>query len=116
LKRWKLELVADLGGRDNVSTQRAAIIDLACKSKFLLDSIDAWLLTRETLIVGRKRAAAIISVDTAPAARGRTRKYLNTLGLERRHKVKSLQEILSQQDDEPDSKPTANGHGAQEPV
>jgi hypothetical protein len=36
------------------------------------------------------------------------------LGLERRHKVKSLQEILSQQDDEPDSKPTANGHGRAE--
>ena len=36
--------------------------------------------------------------------------------MRRRHKVKSLQEILSQQDDEPDSKPTAYRHGAQEPV
>jgi hypothetical protein len=109
LKRWRLELINDLGGRDSISTQQHAIIDLAVKSKFLLDSIDAWLLTRDTLITGRKRAPAIIPVviQRQQLADGLA-KYLNMLGLERRHKVKTLQEILSQQDDEPPA-PKPNG-------
>lgn len=110
LKRWRLELICDLGGRDNISTQQHAIIDLAVKSKFLLDSIDAWLHTRDTLITGRKRAPAIIPgvIQRQQLADGLA-KYLNMLGLERRHKIKTLHEILSQQDDKPD-KPAANGH------
>jgi len=39
LDKWRAELIADLGG--DVSTQQSAIIDLASKSKLLLDSIDA---------------------------------------------------------------------------
>ena len=46
LAEWRADLVADLGGRDAVSTQQAAVIDLAVKTKLLLDSIDAWLLTQ----------------------------------------------------------------------
>ncbi len=46
LAQWRADLVADLGGRDAISTQRAAIIDLAVKTKLLLDSIDAWSLTQ----------------------------------------------------------------------
>ena len=39
LAKWRADLVADLGG--DVSTQQSALIDLAVKSKLLLDSIDA---------------------------------------------------------------------------
>jgi hypothetical protein len=39
---WPRDLVADLGS--DISTQQSALIDLAVKSKLLLDSIDAWLL------------------------------------------------------------------------
>jgi hypothetical protein len=43
------------------------------------------------------------------------REHLKLLGLKRVVKTLSLQEILSQQDDDPPaSKPTANGHGAQD--
>ena len=42
LKKWRADLVADLGGEDNVSVQQSALIDLTVKSKLLLDSIDAW--------------------------------------------------------------------------
>ena len=40
LKKWRRELVNDLGGEDNISTQQSSLIDLAVKSKLLLDSID----------------------------------------------------------------------------
>ena len=48
LIRWRKDLVADLGG--DVSTQQGAVIDLCCKNKLLLDSIDTWLLTQKSLI------------------------------------------------------------------
>jgi hypothetical protein len=54
LAAWRADLVRDLGG--DVSTQQAAVIDLAVKTKLLLDSIDAWLLTRPSLINTRKKA------------------------------------------------------------
>jgi hypothetical protein len=56
LKKWRRELVNDLGGDDNISTQQAALVDLTVKSKLLLDSIDAWLLTQPTLINKRKKS------------------------------------------------------------
>ena len=48
LAAWRADLVRDLGG--DVSTQEAAVVDLAVKTKLLLDSIDAWLLTQPSLI------------------------------------------------------------------
>ena len=44
LLQWRNELVEDLGGVDAVTTQQLAIVELAVKSKLMLDSIDAWLL------------------------------------------------------------------------
>ena len=108
LQKWRREIVEDLGGADCVSTQQNALIDLAVKSKLLLDSIDAWLLTQDTLVNKRKRSILPAVIQRQGLADGLAR-YLSQLGLERRHKIKTLQEILSEQDDEPD-KPTANGH------
>jgi len=45
LAKWRADLIADLGGTDEISTQQSALVDLAVKSKLLLDSIDNWLLT-----------------------------------------------------------------------
>jgi hypothetical protein len=41
LAEWRSNLVRDLGG--DPSTQQSALIDLAVKSKLLLDSVDSWL-------------------------------------------------------------------------
>jgi hypothetical protein len=54
--RWRRELVADLGGEDSISTQQSAPVDLAVKSKLIVDSIDAWLLIQPSLINKRKKA------------------------------------------------------------
>ncbi len=58
LKRRRRELVDDLGGPDNLSTQRSALIDLCVKTKLFIDSVDAWLLTQDSLINKRKRNLA----------------------------------------------------------
>jgi hypothetical protein len=112
LKKWRRELVADLGGEDSVSTQQNALIDLAVKSKLLLDSIDAWLLTQPSLINKQKKSVYPVVLQRQQLADGLAR-YLKDLGLQRRHKVKTLNEILAQPDDTPaNSNGAANGEQA----
>src|SRR5262249_36922437 len=50
LARWRDDLLVDLGGPDAVSVQERAIVDLAVRTKLLLDSIDAWLLVQPSLV------------------------------------------------------------------
>src|SRR5215468_2879870 len=53
LRKWRKDLIADLGG--DVSVQQSAIIELAIKSKLMLDSVDAWLMLQPSLILKRKK-------------------------------------------------------------
>jgi hypothetical protein len=48
LAKWRNDLITDLGGPDNISTQQSAIIDLVVKSKLMLDSVDVYILTLPT--------------------------------------------------------------------
>jgi hypothetical protein len=61
-------------------------VDLSVKSKLMLDSIDVWLLTQDSL---NQQAEALIAprCTAAPAAGRWPRGYMAQLGLERRHKV-----------------------------
>jgi hypothetical protein len=102
LIEWRENLIRDLGG--NVSTQQDAVISLAVKTKLLLDSVDVWLLEQPTLII-EKRKAIIPVVRERQVLADALARYLSMLGLERRQKVVSLEEILSKPDD------TANGNG-----
>ncbi len=83
IAEWKAELIADLGGGPAISTQQTAIIDLAVKTKLILDSIDAWLLTRSSLVDKRRRALLPIVRERQQLADALSR-YLQVLGLERR--------------------------------
>ena len=56
LLRWRAELVADLGGEEAISTQAA--VDLALRTKLLLDSVDNWLLQQPSLVNKRKKASS----------------------------------------------------------
>jgi hypothetical protein len=93
LAKWRADLIQDLGG--DVSTQQSAIVDLAVKSKLILDSIDVWLLTQSSLINMRKRSLLPVVIQRQQLADGLAR-YLTTLGLERRVRTKSLDEILAE--------------------
>jgi hypothetical protein len=81
LAEWRGELVQDLGG--DVSTQQAAVIDLAIRTKLMLDSIDAWLLAQPRLVNARKRTLLPVVRERQSLADALAR-YLGQLGLERR--------------------------------
>src|SRR4029077_19589915 len=83
LAGWRADLVRDLGA--DVSTQQAAVIDLAVRTKMLLDSIDAWLLVQPSLVNARKRALIPVVKERQSLADALAR-YLGHLGLERRSK------------------------------
>ena len=97
LTRWRTDLIRDIGGPEAVSTQQVALVDLAVKSKLLLDSIDAWLLKQPTLVNARKRSLLPVIKERQGLADSLAR-YLGQLGLERRQKdlAPSLDEIRKQ--------------------
>ena len=71
IRKWRAELIADLGGNDAISTQQVAIIDLAGKQKLLLDSIDTWVLSQPSLIDSRKRSVIPVVLQRQALARMR---------------------------------------------
>ena len=91
LAKWRADLIRDLGG--DASTQELALVDLAVKSKLLLDSIDTWLLTQPTLINKRKKSVLPVVRERQQLADGLAR-YLTMLGVERRSKEVSLQDYV----------------------
>ena len=115
LVEWRDDLVRDLGGEENISTQQDAIIILAIKTKLLLDSIDVWLLQQPTLIIKRKKAIIPAVMQRQQLADALSR-YMTRLGLERRHKVKTLSDILANDNDthpEPNRDPQQRRHAGQ---
>ena len=82
LMTWRDAIVTDLGGEENVSAQRHALLDLAVKTKLLLDGLDVWLLNQETLVSEKGKAADMLHVRMRLS--DSLAKYLEKLGLERR--------------------------------
>lgn len=82
LAKWRADLVQDLGGESEVSTQQAALVDLAVKSKLLLDSVDTWLLIQPSLVNSRKKSLLPVVRERQQLADGLA-KYLGMLGLRR---------------------------------
>ena len=100
LVRWRLELVQDLGGEDNISTQQAALIELCVRSKLMVDTIDSWILSQDSLVNKSKRAVIPVVVQRQQLADGLAR-YLSMLGLERKVKTRTLDEILNEGEEQP---------------
>ncbi len=99
LSQWRAELLQDLGGPEAVSTQELAIVDLAVRTKLMLDSIDTWLLIQPSLVNARKRSLL-------PVVRERTQlsdalsRYLGQLGLKRRPKpALTIQDYMAARQD-----------------
>jgi len=104
LSQWKKELVQDLGGQDQISTQENAILDLCVRERLLLDSLDAWLLEQRSLLNVRKK-----SVYPALTQRGQLAdslaRHLQMLGLKRRARpVAGLAELLAAHNHPPSQK------------
>jgi hypothetical protein len=85
LTQWRGDLILDLGGTEAVTTQQLAIVDLAVKTKLILDSIDAWCFAQPTLINRRRRSLLPVVKERQQLADSLA-KYMAMLGLERRVK------------------------------
>jgi hypothetical protein len=93
LAQWRGELVQDLGGQENLSTQQRYIVELVTRLRLMLDSIDAWLLAQPTLVNKmRKQVFAVVLERTRLA--DSIIKNLETLGLRREAKTVGLSEYL----------------------
>ena len=124
LAAWRAQLIADLGGNDSLSTQEAALVDLAVRTKLLLDSVDDWLLQQHSLVNARKRTLLPVVRERTQLADALAR-YLAMLGLKRRPKrVPSLEDYLASRytdDIQPDDArcdgpaPAADSSGATSP-
>ena len=44
LLAWQDEVLAALGGEENVSPQKRALVEVACRTKLYLDHLDAYIL------------------------------------------------------------------------
>ncbi len=96
LAAWHTNLVADLGGVDQLSTQQRALVDEAVKLKLLLDCIDAWLFAQPSLVDRRKRALLPV-VRERTALVSQMQSLLRDLGLERRaREVPTLASYLAE--------------------
>ena len=94
LLQWRYELIEDLGGVNAVTTQQLAIVELAVKSKLMLDSIDAWLLKQPSLVNARKKSLLPVVRERQQLADSLAQ-YMGQLGMERRDRpTPSLQEHL----------------------
>lgn len=94
LRAWRQELVDALGGDEAVSPQQLSIIDLACRTHLMLESVDHYILQMGSLVNKRKRQLFPVVRERQQLADSLAR-YMAQLGLERRQKpVQSLSEYL----------------------
>jgi hypothetical protein len=98
LAKWRRDLIEDLGGEENISVQQQTLADLCVKSKLMLDSVDSWILTQKTLIVARRKSLLPVVLQRQQLADGLAR-YLNQLGLSKRQRVRTLDDILTDGED-----------------
>jgi hypothetical protein len=108
LAAWRSELLADLGGIENVTTQELALVEEAVKTKLILDSVDAWLLSQPSLINKRTRAVLPVVRDRQ-ALVATLRGLLGDLGLKRRaREAPTLTDYLRQRGGNQPSTPSVS--------
>lgn len=113
LHEWRTALVDDLGGADAVSTQQLALVELAVRTKLLVDSVDAFVLAMPSP-VNRQRRCLHPVVKERQSLVNQLQALLRDLGLERRVRdVSDLQQYLqSKAEHGPRSASEASGASA----
>jgi len=92
LRAWRAALVSDLGG--DPSTGQLALLDLAVRTRLMLESIDAYLLGLPSLVDKRHRRLWAVVKERQGLADALAR-YLAALGLERRARTLDPEAILA---------------------
>jgi hypothetical protein len=79
---WRGELLNALGGPDNVSPQKAALVETCVRTRLFIDHVDAFLLEQHSLINRKKKTMIPILRERTQLCDSLT-KTLCHLGLER---------------------------------
>jgi hypothetical protein len=79
---WRSELLKDLGGEENISIQRLALVDMAVRTRLFLSHIDAFLLAQSSLVNKRHRTVLPILRDRMTLS-DQLARLLSQLGLDR---------------------------------
>jgi hypothetical protein len=96
LALWRSELVADLGGEENLSKQEQVLIEQATRLHLIIESVDGWLFQRKGGMVNRRKNALLPVVRERAALVLALKGLLESLGMKRRAKpLSSLAEILA---------------------
>ncbi len=94
--KHRSELVADLGGEENLSVQQHKIVDEYLKRYVMLETIDGWIFTQPSLLNKRTRSLYPIVLQRQTIADGMIR-CLERLGLQRKaKKIPSIQDYIKQ--------------------
>jgi len=92
--QWIGDLVADLGGIDNLSTQERTILEVAGHTRLQLARVDAFLANMRSLVHRKRRQLYPIVLQRQALADGLC-KRLDQIGLKRRAKDVSLEAYLA---------------------
>jgi hypothetical protein len=111
LAGWRRDLTADLGGPESITTGQAAMVELAVRTKLILDSVDAFILTMESPVNKRRRMVFPVIIQRGSLARDLAR-FLEALGLECRARGPDLARALAERPREPDEGPGSPDGGA----
>jgi hypothetical protein len=95
VKEWRSALVADLGGEGNISAQRMVLIDAACRTRLLLDHVDAFIMALPS-IVNKSRRSCFPIIGQRMTLEAALMRSLAALGLERQSApVKPFAEFIA---------------------
>jgi hypothetical protein len=56
LAEWRRDLTTDLGGPESITTAQAGMVELAVRTKLMLDTVDGFILTMESPVNRRRRS------------------------------------------------------------
>ncbi len=95
---WKESLVRDLGGPQAISTQEATLVEMAVRGRLIIEHVDAFILSQESL-VNKKRRQIYPIVRERNTLVNTLANLLGQLGLAKREPpMKSLAEYLAEKD------------------
>ena len=96
LVAWRNDLVAALGGLENISPQKMALVEMATRTRLYIDHADAWLMSQESLVNKRRKSLLPILKERQSLVDSLS-KLLGQIGLQRQARpVKSLAEHIAE--------------------
>jgi len=100
LLAWRGELLAALGGAENVSPQKRALVDIITRTRLYLDVLDHWLLAQPSLVIVRRRSI-IPALRERQGLADSLARLLGQIGLERQQgQVMDLKDYIRRFDSE----------------